>query len=212
VNAATASEVTTDVPFRNVITLQLGDTARKVVLSTLALHAQEDGTGACIPGGLLASKTELSVARTRIAVRWLLENGYIRMPDIARPVYDVALSGEVRAQWRRSAPRRKVPERYLPNGPCGSWVGRNPLLPGWGTSPTPPRGMYVVYILFDFADVPCYVGCSNSFRARVEKHSEDKLFTTWQAAEAYGWTQALDLETRMIGCLKPYLNIAKVAR
>lgn len=94
----------------------------------------------------------------------------------------------------------------LPNGPGGSW---------WGTGaypsadhPMPPPAQSVVYVLYDAANEPCYVGSSEQFRTRLRTHiREGKTVTYWTAFPCADRDSAYRLEDRLLKQHKPYLNI-----
>jgi hypothetical protein len=90
-----------------------------------------------------------------------------------------------------------------PNGSDGSWHGGYPLAL---TDPAPPVGQCVVYVLYDEAGAPCYVGSTQTLRVRLRQHAYDKRFVRWQAYPAEDRTAAYDMETRFLQSHKPYLN------
>lgn len=91
---------------------------------------------------------------------------------------------------------------YVPNGPHGSWEGEYPL----GYAPRPPDGQSVVYVLFDEANVPCYVGSTQRFKGRLQAHERDKKFRRWVAYPCTDREAAYQLEERLLREHKPYLN------
>lgn len=94
--------------------------------------------------------------------------------------------------------------KQLPNGPEGSWVGEYPIL---ADAVAPISGVPVVYVLFDEANEPCYVGSTDKFRTRVNNHSrEGKQFVRWQAHPCEDREHAYRLEDRLLKRHKPYLN------
>lgn len=112
------------------------------------------------------------------------------------------------AVWDQNMPitARRIRQASLnsPNGPNGSWQGWLPIGEG---RPAPPTGMSVVYVLFDAANVPIYVGSTHSFRTRVKAHRREK-------PEAHSWTayrcrdreHAYQLEEQLLAEHKPRLN------
>lgn len=197
------SQITSDVAFRAVRKMRTPTMRHKAALLTIALYAAADGTGACLPDDVLADKTEMSLAWTRRAVTGLIAGGYIRQPDPAAPVYDVILS-----ETGRVPVVAPVPGQHKPNGPYGSWVGPHPSDPAWEHCPLPPRWAFIVYILFDAADCPCYIGSTDNLRRRLGEHVKVKEFATWQAVESTGFRAMLTLERHLIREHRPYLNIA----
>jgi hypothetical protein len=94
--------------------------------------------------------------------------------------------------------------RQLPNGPAGSWVGEYPIPLD---APRPIYGVPVVYVLFDEANVPCYVGSTDKFSPRMTAHEKSgKRFVRWQAHPCDNREHAYRLEDRLLKRHKPYLN------
>lgn len=94
--------------------------------------------------------------------------------------------------------------KQLPNGPEGSWVGDYPIP---ADAPRPIYGISVVYVLFDEANQPCYVGSTNKLSARLNAHKKDgKRFVRWQAHHCVDREHAYRLEDRLLRQHKPYLN------
>lgn len=94
--------------------------------------------------------------------------------------------------------------KQLPNGPEGSWVGEYPIP---ADAPRPIYGISVVYVLFDEANQPCYVGSTNKLSARLNAHKKDgKRFVRWQAHHCGDREHAYRLEDRLLRQHKPYLN------
>lgn len=97
----------------------------------------------------------------------------------------------------------------LPNGPEGSWVGEWPLSEG---APHPIPGMPVVYVLYDAANEPVYVGSTKRFRLRMTQHvDQGKEFVYWQAHRCRSREHAYEVEVRLLGQRLPRLNF-KVGR
>jgi predicted GIY-YIG superfamily endonuclease len=91
-----------------------------------------------------------------------------------------------------------------PNGPAGSWEGTYPI---GVRDPAPRRNICVVYVLFDAANQPCYVGSTSTFRDRLARHQRDgKLFVRWTAYPCKDREAAYQLEVRLLEQHKPYLN------
>lgn len=90
------------------------------------------------------------------------------------------------------------------NGPEGTWVGEWPCA---YYSPAPGRGVAVVYVLFDEANTPCYVGSSHNFRTRLKAHDKaGKRFVRWQAYPCRDREHAYQLEDRLLKERLPHLN------
>lgn len=94
--------------------------------------------------------------------------------------------------------------KQLPNGPEGSWVGEYPIPPD---APRPIYGVPVVYVLFDDANEPCYVGSTDKLSPRLTAHEKSgKRFVRWQAHPCDDREHAYRLEDRLLKRHKPYLN------
>jgi predicted GIY-YIG superfamily endonuclease len=88
--------------------------------------------------------------------------------------------------------------------PDGVWRGSYPLDP---SSRFPASGTSVVYVLFDKANDPCYVGSTSGFDGRVKTHHrEGKRFVLWMAHPCADREAAYQLEARLLREHKPYLN------
>lgn len=94
--------------------------------------------------------------------------------------------------------------KQLPNGPEGSWVGEYPIPLD---APRPIYGVPVVYVLFDEANEPCYVGSTDKLSPRLTAHEKSgKRFVRWQAHPCDDREHAYRLEDRLLKRHKPYLN------
>lgn len=94
--------------------------------------------------------------------------------------------------------------KQMPNGPEGSWVGEYPIPLD---APRPIYGVPVVYVLFDDANEPCYVGSTDKFSPRMTAHEKSgKRFVRWQAHPCDDREHAYRLEDRLLKRHKPYLN------
>lgn len=86
----------------------------------------------------------------------------------------------------------------------GNWRGPFPLAPD---EIAPPTGQSVVYVLFDDANAPCYVGSSEQFRTRLKNHERDgKPVTRWLAYPCSDREAAYLLEEKLLREHRPYLN------
>jgi predicted GIY-YIG superfamily endonuclease len=91
----------------------------------------------------------------------------------------------------------------LPNGPNGSWTGPMHL----GGHARPNDGIAVVYVLFDAANLPIYVGSSGRFGARIEAHRRGKpQAVRWVAYGCRNREHAYELEDQLIKQHKLRLN------
>lgn len=94
--------------------------------------------------------------------------------------------------------------KKLPNGPAGTWVGEYPYQQG---ACVPQSGFSVVYVLFDQANEPCYVGSTKHFSDRLRNHRRDgKQFVRWQAYPCRDREHAYEVEERLLKEHMPYLN------
>jgi hypothetical protein len=94
--------------------------------------------------------------------------------------------------------------RFRPNGPHGSWFGDHPLS---HDAPRPIQGQNVVYVLYDEAAKPCYVGSTKNFSGRMSGHRKDgKKWSHWTAFPCDSREAAFVLETRLLREEMPYLN------
>lgn len=97
----------------------------------------------------------------------------------------------------------------LPNGPEGSWVGEWPC---HQRASSPISGIPVVYVLYDAANEPIYVGSTGNFRQRMSAHvSQGKEFVYWQAHRCRDREHAYQMEVQLLGQRLPRLNF-KVGR
>ena len=93
--------------------------------------------------------------------------------------------------------------RHRPD-PDGVWRGTFPLD---DSARFPATGANVVYVLYDEANRPCYVGSTNGFKGRVKAHRrEGKPFVRWMAHPCNDREAAYDLEDRLLREHLPYLN------
>jgi hypothetical protein len=128
-----------------------------------------------------------------------------RMAVIYRDYATVAVSG-FQQRWNLAVPipAKQVPhlDRGKPNGPNGSWFGTYPI--GHATCPLP--GVCVVYVLFDGAGEPCYVGSTQQFRRRIGAHRMSIGFERWIAYPCADREAAYELEVKLLKENKPYRN------
>lgn len=110
------------------------------------------------------------------------------------PVHSSKIANAVRNDWMR--------KRYAPNE-NGTWSGEFPL---GLRDQRPPAGQCVVYVLFDDANVPCYVGSTSGFKGRLDGHGREKSFARWVAHPCEDREAAYQMEERLLREHKPYLN------
>jgi predicted GIY-YIG superfamily endonuclease len=88
--------------------------------------------------------------------------------------------------------------------PDGTWRGSSPLAEG---DHMPARGRCVVYVLYDAAGQPCYVGSTQHLLVRLQSHRHNgKAFTSWTASACADREAAYQLEERLLSEYQPYLN------
>ena len=111
-------------------------------------------------------------------------------------------------RWNEAVPvpwlRMPKLSLWQPNGPAGTWVGTWPMSDG-ASVPAPYQP--VVYVLFDEASEPIYVGSTGDLRIRLKAHAKQhKPFVRWQAYAAADREAAYQLETKLLREHKPSLN------
>lgn len=118
-----------------------------------------------------------------------------------------------RGRWNTCWNKAGLPSRAMlnsilansPNGPSGSWYGTEAY--PTADDPMPPNGVSVVYVLYDAANLPCYVGSTENFRSRLRSHTRDgKPVKYWTAFPCPDRESAYRLEYDLLGTHKPYLN------
>jgi hypothetical protein len=131
--------------------------------------------------------------------RYVERPGFSDLWNDAIDVHSSQVANAARAAWQL--------RRYEPNEGEG-WSGELPLRL---EDPRPRTGQCVVYVLFDDANVPCYVGSTSGFKGRLDSHSREKVFRRWAAYPCADRESAYELEVRLLREHKPYLN-KKVGR
>lgn len=95
-------------------------------------------------------------------------------------------------------------ERHPPNAPNGTWQGSWPLD---DDDRVPVYDTCVVYVLYDEANEPCYVGSTHHLKGRLKVHCKDgKPFVRWTACACADREAAYQLEEKLLAEHKPYLN------
>jgi hypothetical protein len=129
-----------------------------------------------------------------------------QLVDVYRSVRPY-LSNGFSVRWEERIP---VPFRWIQgaaklanmsrmNGPNGaSWTG---VWPPERNAPAPLAGTPVVYVLYDAAGEPIYLGSSKNLRNRLKVHSRERDFAAWIAVpcasrEAAFLTEDYHLRTR----------------
>jgi hypothetical protein len=96
------------------------------------------------------------------------------------------------------------------NGSDGSWHGQRLISPD---DTRPPHGASVVYVLYDEAWKPCYVGSTQYFRLRMKSHVKDgKAFSFWRAWPCNDRAHAYQREGEMLNEVMPHLNRRREGR
>ena len=96
-----------------------------------------------------------------------------------------------------------------PTGPFRTWEGEFPTH-SWKFMPA--LGVPVVYVLYDSAREPIYVGSTEQFRLRMRVHQRTKPEATfWRAQLCDSREHAYEMEDRLLKEHKPRLN-KKAAR
>lgn len=95
-------------------------------------------------------------------------------------------------------------ERHAPNMPDGTWQGSWPLA---SDDRVPMYNTCVVYVLYDAANEPCYVGSTMNLKSRLKDHHKDgKPLVRWTAFACADREAAYQLEIKLLGEHQPYLN------
>lgn len=122
--------------------------------------------------------------------------GFSRLWNERMPIGAQRIGGLL-YQQRVRGERHRLP-------PDGAWRGEWPLSDGVTFA---PARQSVVYVLFDAFNEPCYVGSTQDLRKRLQAHARDgKEFTRWMAHPCANRKAAYELETKLLGEYKPYLN------
>lgn len=111
--------------------------------------------------------------------------------------------------WARGVEsERKNAEFNRPNGPGPlSWNGHFPLSKD---QPMPQRGHAVVYVLFDEANVPSYVGSTENWWARMADHQKFKSgLKNWVAHLCRDREHAFTEEDRLLKEHMPRMNVRR---
>ncbi|MER5390819.1 GIY-YIG nuclease family protein [Saccharopolyspora sp. NPDC002686] len=154
-------------------------------------EAQREATGQCV----------LAVARSYASG----EIGDLELYDVYIRLREISLSGFA-TQWREAGlPQGNVLKLMAQRVPRDEpWSGTFPLERGmeW-----PPKGAFVVYVLFDAEGVVCYVGSTKQFNVRMKQHvRHGKKFVRWQAWSCTDRHAAYDMESRFLRQHRPYYN------
>lgn len=168
--------------------------------------------------GLLATKRrrlqEAQIEAERQLLRRIAQDylggalTFDQLQGVYREYRDVADSG-FSLRWNQEVPVRHdelvATRPKAPNGPGGEWWSG--VVPLGSQASAPPHRQSVVYVLYDGANSPCYVGSTDHFRARLKRHCKDgKPVAAWMAYPVESRADAYALEDRLLKEHKPYLN------
>lgn len=133
------------------------------------------------------------------------EIGDVELHDAYMHLREISLPG-FSTQWRDAGlPQSNVLKLMARRAPRDEpWSGTFPLKAGeeW-----PPKGAFVVYVLFDAEGVVCYVGSTKHFNNRMKAHVRDgKAFVRWQAWSCVDRQAAYEMESRFLQQHRPYYN------
>lgn len=130
--------------------------------------------------------------------RDLSDPGYGKRWNAAMPISHGSLRNAHSDLLYRRQPR------WQANGSHGSYHGVWPL---GENDPRPMNGECVVYVLYDAASRPCYVGSTQGFYYRMKAHWADgKVFERWVAFVCDDRDAAYKLEDGLLKEHTPYLN------
>lgn len=113
--------------------------------------------------------------------------------------------------WDRTMPVRAKEVKWEANrvrkalamAGTSAWHGPLPL----DSSAVPPDGVAVVYVLFDAANVPVYVGSTASFKQRMSAHRREKPEAVrWSAYRCRDRQHAYEMEDRALKEHRPRMN------
>lgn len=98
----------------------------------------------------------------------------------------------------------RMGREHAPNGPEGTWIGSWPIA---NDDRLPRPRTPVLYVLFNSANEPIYVGSTGSLRARLKAHARDgKPFVAWQASRSASREEAYQVEDRALKERMPPMN------
>jgi hypothetical protein len=125
-------------------------------------------------------------------------------------VQSAALSGFATKRWQAELPglhsiRSLITQAAkAESAALDSWVGAFPVE---DHTKLPPAGIAVVYVLYDEAASPCYVGSTGALGTRLAEHVRTgKRCSAWQAHRCRDREHAYEVETQFLQQYKPYLN------
>jgi len=131
-----------------------------------------------------------------------LEARAVVLAGFATKRWQAELPPPGRLQWLAARAAKEVQQRQ--DDLLDSWHGRFPVEK---EERMPPPGTCVVYVLYDHAGAPCYVGSTGWFYYRTLKHAyHKKSATRWQAYRCRDRQHAYEVEERFLQRHKPYLN------
>jgi predicted GIY-YIG superfamily endonuclease len=136
--------------------------------------------------------------------------GQISWPEMHR-AYQVVRDGGIKgflARWQESVPytAQKMTQMALadPDAAVQEWSGVGMRVSS--DRNRPPRGVCVVYVLFDDDNHPIYTGSTQSFTSRMGHHRRDKVWASWRAYRCRDRKHAYQVEQRFLAQFKPARN------
>lgn len=167
-------------------------------------------------------RERLGDAESQFLQRWAgaYRTGLVSEDDIIDAALDVAMSGHLPSGWmarwseafgvnvRALVYQRnyqaKHAEHHQENAGHG-WVGT--CEDSGASFPRPPKGQCVVYVLFDVASEPVYVGSTQDLAGRIRAHRRDgKPVAHWRAVPYATREDAYAAEEAMLRTVKPMMN------
>lgn len=138
--------------------------------------------------------TAAELARIYIELRSIAMPGFSKRWQAELPTLQQIQADAARDErWQREARER-----------LDSWVGPFPVE---DREAVPLWGICVVYVLYDQAGAPCYVGSTERFWDRMVVHAhQGKPAVRWQAHRCRDREHAYEVETQFLQQHKPYLN------
>lgn len=140
-----------------------------------------------------------TVQEAYLAARAVASDGFFRRWNDMMPV-------RIQGAATRAMHRARQAAREVPNGTGGHyWFGTAFLGP---TDPAPLEGTPVVYVLYDVANEPIYVGSTRDFLNRLAAHLRDgKPVARWMAYPCRDREAAYELEEKLLAEYKLPLNM-----
>lgn len=167
--------------------------ARAQKLEALRIEAEEQlvqRVGSAYRAGKL-TRSDLAIIQDRYQQLALV--GRSKRWDAAIPV-----------GWGDLSYDARMGREHAPNGPEGTWIGSWPFA---AEDRFPRPRTAVLYVLFNAANEPIYVGSTGKLRARLKAHARDgKPFVAWRASPAVDREAAYQIEDRALKERMPPMN------